>query len=125
MNNVSFIVVACLVLILNACSTDTVKPEPEARAELKKVNVISVTKQKINFDINSRFAWQTDLFLAGDEAEQYRSSLPQLESFIQQDFNRRGYQFTDNLLHADYFLVGVLLLEGHDESMQHGDLLMA
>ena len=124
MKNARFISLAYLILVISACTTEVVKPESESRVELKKVNVISVTKQKVDFDINAKFAWQTDLLLAGDEAEKYRHNVPQLKSVVEHDFMRRGYQFTDNLLHADYFLVGMVLLEGHDESLKHGDLLL-
>ncbi len=124
MKNWYFVLTAWLVLGLSACTTEIVKPESDPKAELKQVNVISVTKQKVNFDINSKFAWQSDLLLAGDEAEKYRNSVPQLKASVEKDFNGRGYQFTPNLLDADYFLVGMVLLEGHEQSSEHSELLM-
>ncbi|MCK5880309.1 MAG: DUF4136 domain-containing protein [Sinobacterium sp.] len=113
-------------LSLAACTTTTVTPVNKGSAPaLRQVNVISLTKEKINFEKSDTFAWQTQLLAAGSEAAKMKQgSVTNLEKQVEGYFNKKGYKFNKNLLDADYFLVGVLLLEGHEESSEHSDLLI-
>lgn len=113
------------VMALAACTT-TVTPVNKVPApELRQVNVISITKEKVNFEKNKIFAWQTDLLVAGSEAPDVkRGGIDNLKLQVKKYFNQKGYMFSDNLLTADYFLVGMLLLEGHEQSSEHSELLL-
>ncbi len=111
--------------ILSACATST-QPETSSLApELRQVNVISITKEKVDFAKNKLFAWQTDLFVTGSEAKAVKpANIVNLKQQVQDYFNGKGYLFSDNLMNADYFLVGMVLLDGYEQSTEHSELLM-
>ena len=112
------------VLFLSACTTTVIPKNTTEAAVLRQVNVISVTNNTVNFDINDQFAWQTELMAAGSEAEAARDNIDKLQTQVKQDLNKRGYVVTEDLLKANYFLVGVVLLEGHESAAEHKELLL-
>ena len=113
-----------LTSLLAACASETTtKPAAEAYV-LGKLNVVAINNEPVLLSIEDQFAWQSDLIFSGETKPGHNEKIkPQLKNAIAAHFVEQGFSFNQNIGDADYLLVGLVLLEGHEKDSQHADLL--
>jgi hypothetical protein len=109
---------------LFGCASEDLVPSQQS-VQMRKINVISVHATTATLTENTRFSWQRELLVAGDNGHNYEAKIPTLKSQIEAYFNQRGYVFTQTLSDANYSLEAVVLLEGHQDvdAAENSDLL--
>jgi len=108
-------------LILTGCSQHS--PQTTINRDLQRINVSSIKMIEGELDKANAFAWQQDLLLIGDAAEHYRPNMPALRNKIEQHIKHAGYNFVHQPSQAQYLLVALVLVEGHQQSPEHQALL--
>jgi hypothetical protein len=88
--------ILCMLIACASCSTSTDSQLSDSRAELNKVNVISITNEAVNFKASDVFAWQTDILVGGSASNKISDeNIRTVKSQVKTFFNQEGYLFTD------------------------------
>lgn len=116
--------VMLLTTLVAACATETTtKPAAEAYV-LGQLNVVAINNEPVVLSQSDQFAWQSDLVFSGEAQPGHLEKIkPQLKNAVATHFSGQGFGFSDNISSADYLLVGLVLLEGHEKDPKHADLL--
>ena len=117
------LVMLCTILVAS-CTTETItQPAAEAYV-LGKLNVVAINNEPVSLSQTDQFAWQGDLVFSGDVKPGHAEKIkPQIKAAISSHFASQGLGFNANITDADYLLVGLVLLEGHEKDPKHADLL--
>lgn len=118
------VLVMFLTVLVAACTTETTtKPAGEAYV-LGKLNVVAINNEPVVLTLEDTFAWQSELVFSGEIKPGHVEKIkPQLKAAITSHFAGQGFEFNGNISGADYLLVGMVLLEGHEKDPKHADLL--
>ncbi|MEP4486411.1 MAG: hypothetical protein ABJ013_12330 [Halioglobus sp.] len=103
---------------LAACSS---KPPTAANDPLNQSSAVAVTLPGFVTGPTTTLHWHSDVIWADDDTGQFEHRGKVLQSALQEEFERKGYQFVDDAASATYDVVAVAMLgdvESHSEILE-------
>jgi hypothetical protein len=96
-----------LAIVLAACSN---QPKPSKTDPMRQASAISVTMPGFVTSPETTLRWRSDLQWADDPQGQYKRRAQVLQQALQQEFQRKGYQFVGAGAEATYDVLAIALM---------------